>query len=307
LPEPGDEELLNDDVPSYEDPETDEDNYAPDINSNEAEVGDPFFVPSPSLLPVKWIWIPAPGGKSRLIWATLDLVPRLSAIEIFRLFLTKVLNAIYDAELSLYHDPNDKNKLLATMPPSPLDLQGFFLKKWLSGLVSVRKKRSGANNMEEGTADNIPKGGDLKSSKQFSWEKQLSNFTIAVPSDNGYCFIQPSQLIYCKGSGGKYIHRRKALFMRWMGLECKYANRDAEHFHDAARIPEGKGSGWFFYRMNEYVKKLNTHLEPSLGENIFGTYSESTLRDALGEIRREIFPGYDFAKNRGRKQKKQKT
>jgi hypothetical protein len=284
-PEEAQDESLLDEAPDSDNFETEEDDVAQSGYWEVEETGDPFFVPSFSLTPVKWLWVPAPEGRSRLLWATSDLMLRMDAVEIFRLFLTRVLNVIYHAENALYPQTV---RTEGYMPPGPLELQGFFLKKWLSGLVSVWNPQKSAEDIGEDAE--IPGGNMPKSKKQFSWANQLSYFTIAVPTKDGYRFIQPGHLIFGSGSGGKYLHSRKALFMRWMKFECNEKGRDEERFHDAARLPNV--NGWFFRCANTYVRTLNTQLTPWLGQ-VFTQYDEekvATLRDVLINVRKELFP-----------------
>jgi hypothetical protein len=273
--------------PAYED--FDEDGLsAEELSQGEGEnenFRDSFLAPLPCLSPVKWIWVPQPEGKSRLIWSTTELTPRLDATEIFFIFLGKVLNAIYEAENSLYHWVRDEE---GYEPPSPLDLEGFFVTKWLSPLVKIQ--HHGEGGVEE--------------KKQISWKRHLSSFVIAVPKGGECYFMQPDQLIAKRGKGGTYMP--EPLCLRWMRFECERPFRvrkkdgaplGKNDFKDSARKKDI--DGWFAGRMEDYVDSLNAKLEPFLGTEIFRYYGENTLRDVLRRVSSCLFPD-TRPKKRGR-------
>jgi hypothetical protein len=281
LPEPEDErdESLLDEGPEYVDAETQEDDFFQENDEGPEEIDDPFFVPSFSLTPVKWIWVPVRDGKSRLIWASANLVPRFDALEIFRLFLEKILNIVYDVETSFYPEAE---RTEGYRPPDPTDLEGFFMEKQLVKLVKITERGRKSKNLESD-------GEKQRTNTQFSWGKYLGGFTIAVPKTEGYSFVQVDSLIAKAGGGGGYIP--DPLLKRWMNFEIRGKNRNVKHFnHNAAE------EGWFMELLREYVEKLNLHLELLIGEtDAFKPYT--TLRNKVGEVRGWFFS----SKKAGRK------
>ncbi|GHS92418.1 hypothetical protein AGMMS50276_00250 [Synergistales bacterium] len=259
---------------NYEDSEDDE---AHDAEAMAEDDDDPFFEQRLSLLPCKWSWMPIKGGASRLVWGAADLSPRLDALEIFRLFVERSLNDICSAEILLFGDIN-KNSWYS--PPSPLDLEGFYLQKWLAELVKInaQTKQTAADNEE-------PDDGGGR--KQFSWRKYLSGFTIEVTTDNGYRFMQPDRLICSPGGGGK--HLRDPILRRWMSFEVKTGIHKESHFNTSQTLNENYG--WIYDRTREYVKRLNAALYPLLGENVFADYEESSLKNKLTNIKGWLFGG----------------
>jgi hypothetical protein len=242
-PEDGrDEDSALDESPEYEDSEEQEDDFAPDISEGaEEEAGDLSFVPYPSLLPPKWLWIPQAEG-SRLLWAASELTPRLDALEIFRMFAEAVLNAVYFAEKNLFKT----SKARDYTPPSPLDLEKFFLKEWLEDFVKHR---------------------DSKSLGSFPI-KHLSSFTIAVPIREECFFVKPDSLLYGIGSPRGAGTLRTALLERWAKLEMNI---------NGWRKEDITGGGKFLRRTKDYVEALNASLAPLLGKEIFRFYEERSL------------------------------
>jgi hypothetical protein len=241
--------------PEYEDYEEEEDDFAPDASGGEypEEPEDPSFVPFLSLMPPKWLWVAKTGG-SRLLWAAAELTPRLGALEVFRLFLEEALDAVYFAEKGLFTVSQAKDY----SPPSPLDLENFFLQEWLEDLLKTPSKSSG----------------------QFP-VKHLSSFTIAVPAREGCFFVKPDSLIYGMGSPKGAGTLREALLKRWARLEMETNGWTKEDF---------TGGGKFLRRTSDYAEKLNSSLEPLLGDkfpNPFRPYEGRSLY-APAEKLREI-------------------
>jgi hypothetical protein len=234
-------------------------------NDSDADCSDPFYVYPPSLSPVKWLWVPKSGGGSRIIWASMDLTLRFGAVESFRLFLTEILNVIYRFEKETF---NDKVISPTYIPPSPLDLRGFFVNKWLVNLVRINASRKTPQN--HGTH-----------SEQISWSRYLSLFTIAIPTQGDYVFMRPDSLFVNIGRGAQYL--RDPLIVRWMRL----GDVNPNDLHDHARRLDI--NGWFTKRLEDYCEKLNELLMPYIPTEIIITkYKEKTLRDVVKRIREQL-------------------
>jgi hypothetical protein len=274
IPEPEDErdEIVEED-PDFENFEDSEDDSTYDGETGTEDDKDPSFVQAPSFLPSKWLWTPGKSGSSRLVWAASDLTPRLDAIEIFRLFLDKTLNAVYWAEVSLF--PAIEKEPRYT-PPSPIDLEGFFLQKWLVKLVQMKETKNQTSEDNEESEDKR---------KQFSWRKYLSGFSIAVFVAGEPRFVQPDRLIFGQGRGGEYL--RDSILRRWMSFEVTVNNHNDRHFNHSQTLKDEEG--WIYRRTQEYVDRLNNNLFSLLGEKVFSHYEESSLKNKLTDIKRWLF------------------
>jgi hypothetical protein len=242
--------------PEYEDYEEEEDDFAPDASGREnpEEPEDPSFAPFLSLMPPKWLWVAKTEG-SRLLWAAAELTPRLGALEVFRLFLEKTLNAVYFAEKRLFSLSRAKDYT----PPSPLDLEEFFPQKWLEDLVKTPSNSSGRFPV-----------------------RHLSSFTIAVPAREGCFFVKPDSLIYGMGSPKGAGTLRAALLKRWAKLEMETNGWTKEDF---------TGGGKFLRRTAYYAEKLNIFLAPLLGDKIpkpFKPYEGRSLYAPAKKLRETL-------------------
>jgi hypothetical protein len=223
-------------------------------------------VPSLSLPPPKWLWVPQADG-SRLLWAASELIPRLGASEIFRRFAEKALNAVYYAEKSLFPKISRAQNY---SPPNPLDLQEFFLQEWLKDLVKLHSLDSKKNAKES-----VDEKKSSKFSKQFPL-RHLSSFAIAVPMREECFFVKLDSLIYGIGSPKGAGTLRMALLTRWARMEMDVNGWEKK---------EVTGKGKFLRRTKDYVEELNIFLTPLLGEKCFRDYEGRSLYAVAKKLR----------------------